>query len=442
MLGTSNHKVGQTHSNRYLNSVFAPSGLGDRGPLAHQRQTWLPLIVMLLSFGLFRSPLFSQEDWNVFQRLEQRIKTLERKVEADSVRLAQDEKSTFYLYKYLHVADTNAPALRFTGYLDAYYAIYSDSVTSEFQKFPTSSPRKNQFGLNMLYLAANYVGKHARANVGLHFGDIASSAWSERFNLIQEANLGIKLHKRIWLDGGFFRTHLGMESIQPRENITQSIAVTTYFEPYFLSGLKFTYLASDKLSLQLSTFNGFNTFVETNRNKAIGASAVYVFNEKSLLSINALYSDESPNSQSYRQPRLYSDAYYVYRGPKVEFGAEANFGIQARSDLQDSTQAALMYSFILAAKYKMGKVGVYGRAEMFEDSNEMLTGPIENANHQLVGINTVGGTLGTELKPLPNTFLRVESRYLHASDRETIFYRQGRYYHHRWEGIAALGVWF
>jgi hypothetical protein len=387
-------------------------------------------------------PRLANAQFDVLSRLEERLQKLERKVAADSARIVEDEKSTFYLYKYLNVHDSTAPSLKFGAYIDTYYARYSDSVSGEFQKFPTSAPRANQFGLNMLYLGAQYAGRRARGNVGIHFGDIATSSWSEKLNLLQEANLGIRLHKRFWLDAGFFRTHIGVESIQPRENICQSIAVTTYYDPYFLSGVKLSYQPSEKFTLQLQAFNGFNNYFENNTNKAFGASAIYVLGPRAVATFNTIYSDESPSLQPFRQRRLYNDFYYVFRGKKLELGAEANFGYQTHTQLKDSTKAATMYSLTVLAKYKFGRLGIYGRGELFEDSNEILTGPIQNQYHQLVGINVMGATLGLEIKPLENTYLRLESRYLQTDRNEAIFYRNGTYLRHRWEGIAAMGIWF
>ncbi len=429
MLGALYQKIGQEGSNPLLHV-----GIGFRVIL---------LGLLLFGFGL-PMQVFGQENWNIFSRLERRVHNLEQKVLADSIRLSEYGKSTFYLYKYLNVSDSLGPQIHFSGYADAYFATYSDSVAGDYQKFPTSAPRSNQAGLNMLYFAGNYSSKRARANFGLHFGDIANSAWSEKYNMIQEANVGIALHNRLWVDAGFFRTHIGMESIQPRENICQSLAVTTYFEPYYLSGAKLSFQASDKLVLQLNAFNGFNTFVETNRNKALGASLVYYFNENTALTYNALYCDESPVTRALPQNRLYNDLYFVHRGKHLELGAEANYGFETNANLQDSTKNAFMYSFILACKLKLakGRFGIYGRGEMFEDSNEILTGPVENQYHQLVGINLIGGTTGMEWRPIPNGCLRVEGRYLHTSDGEEIFYRHGNYYHYRLEGIVAMCVWF
>jgi hypothetical protein len=161
------------------------------------------------------------------------------------------------------------------------------------------------------------------------------------------------------------------------------------------------------------------------------------------ISINVLATDESmPGRQA--QPRLYNNVYLGRKSERLDFGVELNYGIQQNSQLGDSTKTATMYSALVAAKYKFldGRMSVYGRAEVFEDSDEMLTGPVQNANHQLVGINVVGGTIGVEYKPLPKSYLRVEYRQLDTEHDENIFRSNGANTYKRSEVICSMGVWF
>ncbi len=61
------------------------------------------------------------------------------------------------------------PTVSFSGYVDAYYAYYSDSIDiHDYQKFATISPRSNQFGLNVAMLTAKYSSKDVRGVFTLH----------------------------------------------------------------------------------------------------------------------------------------------------------------------------------------------------------------------------------------------------------------------------------
>ena len=376
-----------------------------------------------------------------------RLKEIETELKSNPLLKKQYDDLTFY---YSQVMKSQADSLgnngfKLTGYLDAYYAHYSDRLPlGAYQKFPTSAPVSDAFGLNMAMLSVQYQNENVNGVLTCHAGDIAASAWSNKYNFIQEAHVGLRLIKKLWLEGGYFRTHLGFESIQPRENIGTSVALTTYYEPYYLSGAKLTYYLNNKLSVQVNAFNGFNTFVAINKKKTYGFTTVYEANKNFIVSFNSLLSNEQPDSVLFSKRRLYNDLYFAYKSKRFNVGFEANFGLQENSDLEDSTKTAYMFSMTLAGKYKIknDKYSVYARLELFDDRNEILTGPVNNANHQLVGINAFGGNAGIEFKPLSNSYLRFEGRYIHLWNNENIFYNHSKFSNVRMEWIAAMGVWF
>ncbi len=332
-----------------------------------------------------------------------------------------------------------------SGYVSTYYAHYTDSSGANgFQKFPTIAPRNDQFGLNIAQFSLKYHSHLFRGVFTMHFGDIPESAWSPQYNLVQEANVGLRLAPKLWLDAGFFRTHIGLESIQPRENITVSLATVTYYEPYFLSGAKLTYQVSDKLTVQLNTFNSFNTFIETNKNKALGFSAVYEPSRHFSFTFNTIVSDETPDNITVKHQRIYNNLYGIYRSKKLNIGAEVNYGIGQHDGLVDTNATASMFSALLALKYSFKpKFSVYGRGEYFVDDNEILTGPIEGSSHQYVGLNIAGATLGVEFKMIVNSYLRIENRLLKTLKAdEKIFSYQNKLSNYRNESLVCFGVWF
>lgn len=331
-----------------------------------------------------------------------------------------------------------------SGYISNYFAHYNDSVgIGDYQKFPTVSPYSDRFGLNIVQFGGHYNSNSFRGTFTLQWGDIPKSAWSPQYNFIQEANGGFRIAKGLWFDLGYFRTHIGLESIQPRENIAMSIATTTYFEPYFLSGAKLTYKVNDVLALQANVFNSFNTFIETNKNLAAGLSAVVTPNDNLTVTINTTTSDESDIYLNRPQQRLYNNIYGVYRSNKIDVGTEYNFGIQQNTKLTDSLSTAYMQSMLLAVKYKItSKLALYTRGEYFSDPNEILTGPVENSKHEIIGLDFTGVTLGVEYKPIPNSYIRLEGRSLHTKKNEDIFIVNGAPTNHREEIIIGVGVWF
>lgn len=323
------------------------------------------------------------------------------------------------------------------GYVCGYYAHYSDETESPdgFVQFPTMAPRNNQFGLNLVQVSMEYRSKVLRSNITLHYGDIPESVWPRPFNLIQEAHAGFRIVKGLWLDAGFFKTHIGLESIQPRENVTSSMAVLTFYEPYYLSGAKLTYEVNSKLSVQVNMFNGYNEYVEDNKNKALGFSALYDVNKNVSVTYNFLTCDETLDNIPVKHQRYYNNLYATFKFSRLNLGVEANYGLQEHSLKGDTSKMATMFSGLIVARYALlKKLAMYGRGEYFSDPNQILTGSLN------IGQYIYGGTFGLEYKPASNMGLSAEGRLLQS---DNLIFRQHNYrLNQRYEFILCLDVWF
>ena len=163
-------------------------------------------------------------------------------VESDSVKL--------FGGKFIADKESEESKLVIGGYVSTYFAYYTDETNNNgFVQVPVMAPRNKEFGLNMALISMQYNSKNVRGNFGLHFGDIPKAIWPTELNMIQEANGGFRIYKGLWLDAGIFRSHIGVESTQPRENITSSISLVNNYEPYYFSGAKLTYVVNKKLAL-------------------------------------------------------------------------------------------------------------------------------------------------------------------------------------------------
>ena len=335
-----------------------------------------------------------------------------------------------------HLKKLVYPEIKIGGYVSTYFAWYDDETKSnEFVQFPTLAPRNKQFALNMALLSMEYNSKNTRGNIGLHFGDVSQSIWPENFKFVQEANAGIKIFKKFWLDAGFFKTHIGLESFQPRENITSSMSILSYHEPYFFSGAKLTYLVNDKLTLQANVFNGYSDYSDQNDNKVFGFSTVYTMNDNFTLTYNLLSSDESPTTANKSYQRFYNNFYLLYTKNKVTFGLELNYGTQKNSLKTDTTKTASVYSGLIVAKYQLNsKIATYGRLENFSDKDQILSQTVD------IGKYINGTTIGVEYKPQKNAALSAEWRVLQS---DKLIFKQGYYnLNQRNEFILCLDLWF
>jgi hypothetical protein len=328
------------------------------------------------------------------------------------------------------------PEFRIGGYVSTYYAYYDDdSEPNGFIQFPTLAPRNDQFSLNMALISMQYRSSNLRSNITLHYGDVPASSWPATFNLIQEANAGFKISKKWWFDAGFFKTHIGLESFQPRENIASSMSIPNFYDPYYLSGAKITYMPNAKLSLQACIFNGYNEYIDNNKNKALDFSANYNLNDHISFTYNFLTCDETPDIVKTKHQRYYQNFYATFIYRKFTIGMDANFGIQAHSLKSDSTKTGNMYAGILVAKYNIvPKFDVYSRLEYFSDPNQILTGSLNTGKY------IKGGTLGFELKPQKTIGISAEWRLLECD--QLIFRQKNTILNQRNEVIVCLDLWF
>jgi hypothetical protein len=328
------------------------------------------------------------------------------------------------------------PELRIGGYISTYYAHYDDEIeNNNFVQFPTLAPRKDQFSLNMALISMEYKSQNLRGNIALHYGDIPESSWPQVFNLIQEANAGIRLHKKIWFDAGFFKTHIGLGSFQPRENITSSMSIPDFYDPYFLSGAKLSYLASNKLSLHFCMFNGYNEYIDNNKNKALNFTMIYNANSHLSVTYNFLTCDETPDAVKTKHQRYYQNAFATLIYDKFIVGIDVNFGLQENTAKKDSTKMASMYAGTLSAKYNiLKKLAIYGRVEDFQDPDRIFTGNLD------IGQYIRGTTAGFEIKPQKNASMNFEWRILEAD--HLIFRQKNTMLNRRNEFIVCLDLWF
>ena len=367
--------------------------------------------------------------------LKSQTDTLKKKI--ISIQLNNDTNVLFQHKKLENSDFITQPKLEIGAYLSTYYALYTEDEQINFVKHPTMAPRNNQFGLNMAMISLAYKSTKIRSNITFHYGDIAESTWPTKYNLIQEANAGVQLIKKLWLDVGVFRSHIGLESTQPRENVTSSMSLANVYEPYYFSGAKLTYNLNTKLSLQLNAFNSFSSIIETNKNKLIGTSVIYSPNQALTLTYNFITGDDTPDSSKIKHQRYYHNLYLTYQKKKLSLGAEFNFGIQDYSKIIETNtlSTAYMNSSLVVLKHQtFEQFGFYGRGEWFSDLNEMISAGSK------MGKYTWGSTLGTEYKPSKNIAISVEGRYL-KSEKPNFIYNNSLK-DHRIEGIFCLDVWF
>ena len=329
---------------------------------------------------------------------------------------SQQKDSTF--------AKKDSAVIKISGYVDSYYAYFTDSVgDSNFQKFPSVSPRSNQFGLNTAMLTAQYDAEKIRGIISLQFGDIARSTWSSSFNNIMEAHAGIRLCKTLWLDVGFFRSHLGTEGLLPKENLTSSVSVGTYYSPYYENGFRLNYNPNDKLAINLYTLNGYNIYEDNNNRKSFGMLTTYTLKNKGNIGYSNYIGDDTPSAaDSIPHFRVHQNLFWNYQIKKIKIQIGGDYCMQQNSDTSGKKSASV-FSGVATCKYLcIKKVAVYARGEIFNDPQGFMSAPpFRDLTGKLTGLKLWGVTAGMEYQPNENSYIRLEGRQIYMDDAQKIF---------------------
>lgn len=331
-----------------------------------------------------------------------------------------------------------------SGYVDAYYAYYTDSIGfGNFQKFSSVSPRSEEFGLNSAVLNFQYNAKKFRGIVIVQLGDIPKSSWSSTFNNIMEAHAGIRFCRNLWLDAGFFRTHFGTEGLLPKENLLSSLSIGTFFEPFYEAGARLNYAPGDKFAISIYGLNGYNIYEETNSKKSLGMLMTIATDEYGSIGYSNYVGDDSPDANGLSKLRFHQNLFLNQEAGhlKMQFGVD--YCIQFHSNITHPSQEATMYSGMGSLKYQIcKKLAIAARGEIFNDPDGIMSGLIQDNQNKQTGIKCWGVTAGIEVKPTDNSYFRIEGRKLQMDKQQSIFYWKGKNRSDRFEISANVGVSF
>jgi opacity protein-like surface antigen len=332
------------------------------------------------------------------------------------------------------------PTVTFGGYVDAYYSYDNDKNGNLLRQFSSISPNREEFRLNIAQVNGSYLASNVRASLSVQYGDIPAANWPSSMQFIQQANAGFSPVKNLWIDAGYFLTHIGAEGLLPKDNFLSSHALATYFEPFYQSGVKISYDFSPKFTACIHLLNGYNVLADNNKNKSAGITLDFKPNSKSEIIYNNLFGNEQP-AGSESKVRIYNNLVFKYSlTKKLDFLAGIDYAMQEKSKIADSTSSASVFSGLAALRYKFSKkFSASIRGEMFSDENAMLSGIYADSDGKSTGLKASGVTLGLEYKPAENVFVRIETRYLNADSKLKIFYNAST---SRVEATLNMSVWF
>jgi hypothetical protein len=278
--------------------------------------------------------------------------------------------------------DTSAK-VTFGGFVDGYYARdfgrppSFDRSFAGGAAFTTQPARHNEFNVNLAFVEAKLDAPRVHGRLALQAGTSVQSNYSgEATNgsvsgpglarHLQEAYAGVKLGSTVWLDGGIFYSHMGMEGWVSRDNPTYTRSLVADYSPYYQAGARVTWAASPKLIAQLDLVNGWQNISENNSGKAAGIRLDLTPSPTTTLSYYNFFSDEAGN-----RLRTFNGAGAKVVSGKVTLLDELDVGTQGKSLSSGAT--ASWYGFTALARAQVTPtVGPSGRVERYDDKNQVI----------------------------------------------------------------------
>jgi len=303
-------------------------------------------------------------------------------------------------------------------YADAYYGWNTDKY-SKIRKFDGMDMTRDEFRLNIAQFSLAYNAENVRGIVTLHYGDYAKYNWLTENQNLQEANVGFKVAKGLWVDAGYFLTHIGPEGML-KNNFINSFSLPSYYEPFYQSGVKVSYNFNDKVDASIYVINGYNVIEDNNKNKSVGVQINYQVHDFVKLTYNNIIGNEQPSPLP-GKTRILNNFIINYGCPCAKWDAiiSGEFGTQEGSKLSDPTAPAYTYGGMVSLRYRFTKkYSTTVRGDFYQDLDGVYSGIVANNT----GIKGNGLTLGLEYKPIEEAYVRFQTRYLRLDDNQKVFY--------------------
>jgi len=329
--------------------------------------------------------------------------------------------------------NTSKKAFTIEGYLDAYYAQFSDKEKQgEFAEYAMSSPKHNQVGINTIQLAAVYRDTGLRGNFTMQYGDVVDTVYPTDLKYMQQANVGFKLFSNLWLDVGFFNSPISVESFSNRNNFNSINSYTRYFEPVLMSGAKLSWEAK---SIKFSVFGADRSFMIgniVNTQPSFGANLKIYAGKHWLLGANGMHIKMNTG-----RARTYINTFIASNRKHIDILVTANY-------IQELNQRTV--SGVLNVRYKVSKrFAFFAKGEYFEDLLGVVSPIMQNGEGKKQGLKTMTYGGGVEFKARSNHYLRLEVRNSQLDNSFNIlpdYFNGGNMTNQRMEFAITTGIWF
>ncbi|MSP66483.1 MAG: porin, partial [Flavobacteriaceae bacterium] len=294
-----------------------------------------------------------------------------------------------------------------SGYLDTYVGIGPRLAGS--MPYMVSSARIGEVNVNLAALDLRYQSDRVRARVMPGWGTFMDANYAAGDPRLVEANAGFRLKTRreVWVDAGILGSPFTNESAISKDHLMYTRSLAAEYVPYYLSGLKLSYLASAKWNWYAYLANGWQQVRDQVRGPALVLQSEFRPNSTTLVNGNLFVGREATSAGEVGL-RTFADLYVVRQiGSRWRTTADAYLGRQhTSSGTFWWSQANLIAERSLASTWRAS-----GRLEYLNDPHNVVVA----YQRGFPGFRTAAASLGLA-KHLDQGLLRLESRLFYSAN--------------------------
>ncbi|MFZ5442445.1 MAG: outer membrane beta-barrel protein [Myxococcota bacterium] len=241
-----------------------------------------------------------------------------------------------------------AGAFTLSGYAEAFYQWNFNQPADGVTDFRGFDNRHNSFTISNVALDVRWdfkrvIGRLALqvghtpstyylAEPGLGGGSAANRTDAELWKYLQQANVGYSLDvgPGVLVEAGLFLSPIGPEAMQVKENWNYSRSNLFFGLPYYHTGVRASAPVTERWSLTLAGYNGWNSVVDNNEGKSLALQATYTVPKKLAASLLYFGGIERSRGSAEGQPwRHLFDAHLTWVvSERVSLLAHGNAGFE------------------------------------------------------------------------------------------------------------------
>lgn len=304
--------------------------------------------------------------------------------------------------------------VRWSGFLDTYYAYDLGKPAAIDRSFTTQAARHNEFNVNLAHVAVSLTGDRVRGRFALQAGTSVQANYGAEPSIggysgpalsrhIQEATAGTRLGDGLWLDAGIYFSYIGGESWISRDNATYTRSLVAEYSPYYLSGAKLTYQRpGSPFTVQLHVMNGWQNISETNGDKAFGGRLDWQVTPALSLGYANFFGNELPDSVAPRMRSFHQVLGKLALGGGLVVQGQTDFGHQGTSD---------WWGWVVTARRPITPAVAFAvRAEGYSDPDQVIL-----ATGTANAFKGHGASLNLDVSMAGGLLWRTEARVLRTS---------------------------